>query len=174
MAKNPTLAAVAGALSKRGHQVEVVTAVLTREELAWEGIEGVAPTSISDMLVEVGEHAHGGNKDIQKTLSILGLSNLIKILDIQGNANTTQSQHASLVQGIHSYLDTRYIGYDSKLYVSQLRLGPKTIIFMCLKSEDATLTKAIPAYQKWVKNPRTDWAPAQFDRDADDEGDFVH
>lgn len=177
MAQKTSLGSIAGELTRRGH---TVTAVLDREELAWEGLEEATPVSIADMIVEVGEHPHGGNKDLHKTLNILGLTTTVKILDVQDkSANTVQHEHAALVLGIHNYLDTRYVGYDARHFLGQMRIGPRTIIFTSHKSEDQTIVHALPKYRSWLKAAANGgWAPEnmadeRFGVRDDDEGDNV-
>lgn len=163
-----SMGSIAGELARRGH---TVTAVLNREELAWEGLEEATPVSIADMIVEVGEHPKGGNKDLTKTLQILGLMQTVKILDIQDkSANTVQHEHAALVLGLHNYLDTRYVGYDAKHFLGQLRIGPRTVIFLCRKSEDATIAQAVPKYRHWLKNMDAGWSPENH---ADERFGFI-
>ena len=155
------LAGVAGALSAKGHVVE---AVLTREDMAWDNLDDMIPNSIADMLVEVTEHPHGGNKNIDKAISILGLTSIVEILDSSNkNANTVQNQHAALVHGLHDFLDTRYVGYDTHMYITQFRAGAKTVIMLCKKSEADALNMAASKYRKWVTSRGAGWAPQQFE-----------
>jgi hypothetical protein len=149
-----SLASVAGFLSRGGH---TVTAVLHREDLAWEGLETAVPTSISDMLMEVAMDEKGTGRDFEKTAKVLGLSGLIHILDERGHANTTQTQHGAIVHGIHNFVDVAYIGYDAKCCLKQMRFGTTSFVYMGTKSEEKLLEIATKPYLTWVKNRGTEW-----------------
>jgi hypothetical protein len=149
-----SLATVAGILARNGHKV---TAVLHREDLAWEGLETAIPTSISDMLMEVAMDEKGTGRDFDKTAKALGLTGLIHILDEREHANTTQIAHGAIVHGIHNFVDVAYIGYDAKCCIKQMRFGTTSFVYMGTKSEEKLLEIASKPYLHWVKTRGMDW-----------------
>lgn len=123
--------------------------LLKIHDLAWENLESAAPTSISDMLVEISNHP--GNSDrLAGALRILKLQDKIQIVLEDDHAAELKALYSRIQRNLQSFFDTNYPGFELKAFLDCIRVGTYMSIYVGCESEEALLKHAVPHYRYYM------------------------